>query len=70
VTSTEAGRRLVLLSLLESAAQLQVRDGLVAAALCRDCWATIAELELGCHCEEAAYALIASAEHWMREAAA
>jgi hypothetical protein len=65
MTTVEAARRLTVLSLLETAARLQVRVGVDAAKLARDCWCTIAELETGCPCIEAAQALIKSAEHWL-----
>lgn len=69
MTVTEAARRLTLLSLLEAAARLQVRPGDIAAKLCRDCWSTIADLELGCECTEVANTLVLSAEHWLAGAA-
>ena len=65
----EALRALTVLSLLETAARLEVRTGAVAAKYCRDTWACIAELECGCHSEEAAKALVSSAEHWLEGAA-
>lgn len=69
VNATEATRRLTVLSLLETAARMEVRPGLVAAKYCHDCWETIAELETGCNCFEAARTLVLSAEHWLEVAA-
>lgn len=70
MTVIEAARRLTLLSLLETAARLEVRTGLVAAKYCRDCWSVLAELEMGCDCLDAAQAMVLSAEHWLEGQAA
>ncbi len=65
MTTAEAARQLTVLSLLEAAARLEVRTGLIAAKYCRDCWSVLAELEMGCDCLDAAQAMVRSAEHWL-----
>ena len=55
----------LLLALMETAARLAICPGPVAASLQRDCWSTLADLELGCGCAEAAATLVSSAEKWL-----
>jgi hypothetical protein len=67
-TTEEALRQAALNDLLTMLGRLQaVTD--TAAHYVRDVWSTIAELELGCHCEEVAHTLCLSAEHWFKDAA-
>ncbi|WP_331510952.1 hypothetical protein [Mycobacterium sp.] len=50
--------------------RLQPLTDAYAVKLARDCWNCIADLGMGCHCEEAAHTLVLSAGHWLERAAA
>lgn len=67
-TTEEALRQAALNDLITMLGRLQAITD-TAAHYVRDVWSTIAELELGCHCEEAAHTLCLSAEHWFKDAA-
>ena len=70
MTSTEAARKATIKELTSMLARLQPLSGEVAEHYRKDCWSCIAELELGCRCEEAAHTLVLSAEHWLEDTAA
>lgn len=59
----------LLLALMETAARMAARPGPVAATYCKNCWDTLAELELGGNCSEAARTLVSSADKWLASAA-
>lgn len=70
MTTIEATRRSTVNELITMLGRLQAVPGVESDHYSRDCWSCIADLELGCHCEEAAHALVLSAEHWLEGAAA
>lgn len=70
MTSTEAARKATIKELTSMLGRLQTLDGETAEHYRRDAWACIADLELGCRCEEAAHTLVLSAEHWLEDTAA
>jgi hypothetical protein len=69
VDGEAAARQTAVNELITMLGRLQAVPGTYAAKLTRDCWSCIADLELGCHCEEAAHTLALSAGHWLELAA-
>lgn len=65
MTTTEAIRRSTVNELTTMLDRLRLVPGDVAAHYRRDCWSCIADLELGCRCEEVAHTLVLSAERWL-----
>jgi hypothetical protein len=68
VTTAEAIRRSTVNELITILGRLQAVPGVESAHYSRDAWSCIADLELGCHVEEAAHALVLSAGHWLEVA--
>ena len=68
MSTAEAIRRSTVNELITMLGRLQAVPGVEAAHYSRDCWACIADLELGSHVEEAAHTLVLSAEHWLEAA--
>lgn len=69
MSTVEAIRRASVNELITVLGRLDVVPGKVAECYRRDCWSTLADLELGCRCEEAAHTLVLSAGHWLESAA-
>jgi hypothetical protein len=69
MTAEEAVRRALVRDLRVLVELLAPCPGYVALHLCRDCSGLIADLALGCHCEEAAWATVADAENFLAAAA-
>lgn len=65
MTTVEAIRRSTVNDLITVLGRLQPLADPFALKLSRDCWSCIADLELGCRCEEAAHTLVLSAERWL-----
>jgi len=68
MSTVEVVRRATVIELITVLGRLDVVPGDVAEHYRRDCWSTLADLELGCRCEEAAHTLVLSAEHWLSAA--
>jgi len=66
MTTTEAIRLSTVNELFSMLDRLELVPGDVAAHYRRDGWSCIADLELGCRCEEVAHTLALSAEHWLQ----
>lgn len=65
MTTIEAIRRSTVNELITMLGRLQAVPGVESDHYSRDCWSCIADLELGCRCEEAAHTLVLNAGRWL-----
>lgn len=65
MTTAQAIRRSTVNELITILGRLDIVPGRVAECYRRDAWNTLADLELGCNCTEAAHTLVLSAEQWL-----